>query len=193
MQVTSKKIDPKVKDILLLLGAGIFIAASIVMPGLPLLAKPYMDKKEEEEKNEWKKFNTWRLKQVMKRLYEQKFVEITYKNGSPVVEISEKGKQKLLKYELETMQLRQAKWDRKWRIIMYDIFSTKKREQRLFRKMLKQLRFFRLQKSVYMTAFPCADEIEYLRQLCNIGKEVVILTVSGIENEQAYKEYFGIS
>jgi hypothetical protein len=58
--------------------------------------------------------------------------------------------------------------------------------------MLKSLKFLRLQKSAYITPFICDDEIEYLRQFFNIGNEVIVLKITGIENEQVYKRYFGI-
>ena len=191
---TSIKIDPKVKDILLLLGAGTFLTASIIMPGLPLLAKPFLDAKREKERNEWKKFNSWRLKQVLKRLYDKKLVDISYgKDDVATVTISDEGRKRLLKYDLDNMKLKDNRWDGKWRIIIYDIFTGKKKEQEFFRRALKKLQFLKLQKSIYLTPFPYQNEIEYLRQVCDIGKEVLILTISGMENESVYKEYFGLS
>jgi len=62
----------------------------------------------------------------------------------------------------------------------------------LFQKALKKLNFLRIQKSVYICPYPCFDEIEYVRQLYNLGGEVTVLTVTGLENQQAYKEYFGL-
>jgi len=192
MRPPSTKIDPKVKEILTLLGAGTFLAASLIMPGLPMAIKPFLDERRKREENEWKKFNTWRLKQVLKRLHQQKLVDVVERNDMSIVKISEKGKKKLLKFNLEKMQLNHKKWDGKWRIIIYDIFTSKRQEAELFRRTLKRLKFLKLQRSVYLTPFKCHDEIEYLRQVCNIGKEVLILTVSGIENETAYREYFGV-
>lgn len=190
--IKEQKIDPKVKDVLLMLGAGTFIAASFVMPGLPLILKPFLDAKKEEKLNKWKKFNQWRLKQVLKRMYDKKLVEIMETKDGQTVKISDIGKKKLLKYNLEEMTLSERHWDGKWRIIIYDIFTGKKQERELFRRTLKRMKFLQLQKSVYLTPFKCVDEIEYLRQVCNVGKEVLILTVSEIENEKAYKEYFGL-
>lgn len=192
MRPPSNKIDPKVKDILILLGAGSFFAASLIMPGLPMVLKPFLDEKRKREANEWKKFNTWRLKQVLKRLRNQKLIEIVETNGEHIVKISDRGKKKILKFNIDDIELNQKSWDGKWRIVIYDIYTGKKQERELFRKTLKRLKFLRLQKSVYLTPFKCYDEIEYLRQVCNIGNEVLILTVSGIENESVYKEYFGI-
>lgn len=192
MRPPSTRIDPKVKEILTLLGAGTFIAASLIMPGLPMAIKPFLDERRKREENEWRKFNTWRLKQVLNRLHQQKLVEVVEREDMQIVKISDKGKKKLLKFNLEEIQLNHKKWDGKWRIIIYDIFTTKRQEAELFRKTLKRLKFLKLQRSVYLTPFRCYDEIEYLRQVCNIGKEVLILTVSGLENESAYREYFGV-
>ena len=192
MRPPSTKVDPKVKEILILLGAGTFLAASIIMPGLPMALKPFLDEKRRKEANEWKKFNTWRLKQVLKRMYDQKLIEVVEANGEHIVRVSDNGKRKLLRFDIDAMELNQKNWDGKWRIIIYDIYTSKKQERELFRKTLKRLKFLKLQKSVYLTPFNCYDEIEYLRQICNIGNEVLILTVSGIENESAYKEYFGV-
>ena len=111
-------INPKVKDVLLLIGAGSFVAASFVMPGLPLLAKPFLDKKRNEEMNAWKKFNTGRLKQVLKRLHEQKVVDVSETKDGFVVTITDKGKRKMLKYDLDEFSLTKKKWDKKWRIII---------------------------------------------------------------------------
>ncbi len=192
MRPPSKKIDPKVKEVLMLLGAGTFLAASIVMPNLPMVLKPFLDEKKKREENEWKKFNTWRLKQVLKRMHQQKLVEIVENNEEHIVKISENGKKRLLKFNLDEMELKDQKWDGKWRIIIYDILTGKKEEASLFRKTLKRLKFLKLQRSVYLTPFKCYDEIEYLRQVCSINTEALILTVSGLENEKAYREYFGI-
>ena len=187
------KKNPKVKDVLLLIGTGSFIAASFVMPGLPLLAKPLLDKKRNEEMNAWKKFNSGRLKQILKRLHEQKIVDISETKDGYIVAITEKGKRRMLKYNFDEFSLTKKKWDKKWRIIIYDVDESKKHIRKSFQAILKKLQLFQLQKSVYLTPYSCEDEIEYLKQIHNIGREVVILTVSGFENESAYKEYFGLS
>ncbi len=188
-----KRIDPRVRDVLALLGVGAFIAGSIIMPGLPVIARPFIARRKEEEKNEWKKFNKWRLKQVLKRLHEAKLVEISETKDGQIVKISDKGKRKLLKYKIDDLTLVKKRWDKKWRIIIYDVDESKKYLRDIFQLMLRKLEFLQLQKSVYMTPYPCENEIEYLRQVYDIGKDVVILTINGLENEQAYKEYFGLS
>lgn len=185
--VKEEKIDPRVKDILKLLGLGTILIAAVIMPGTAVLIKEYNKIKWEKDKKEWNKFNLWRLRQVIKRLQYQKVVEII----NDEVRITDKGRQKQLKFDLEKIEL-QKKTDGKWRIIIYDISNIKKSQRDLFRDVLKRLKFFRLQESVYLTPFVCDDEIEYLRQTFQIGSEVQVLKVSKLENDQVYRNYFGI-
>jgi DNA-binding PadR family transcriptional regulator len=187
-----KYINPKTKDVLLLLTTGTVIAASFLMPGAPLLLKPLTTRLKEQEEKEWKKYNPYRLKQMLKRLQKQKLVEVTSVNGEQLVTLSEKGKTKVLKFRLELLSLEEKKWDGKWRIVIYDILSKKYNQRALFHRVLKQMNFYQLQRSVYLTPYRCYDEVEYLRQVCGVGSEVLVLTISGLENEQAYKEYFGL-
>lgn len=186
-----EKINPTVKEVLLFLAAGAFIPAAILFPGLPLVIKPFLDYKKEKDYQKWKQFNQTRLKQSLRRLQSQKIIKVETTPQGEIVKITEKGKQKVLKFNLENLKLNR-KWDGKWRLVIYDIPKNKKKERNYFREILKRLDCFRLQKSVYLTPYPCENEIEYLRQYFGIGDEVKILKVANIENEQPYRDYFGI-
>lgn len=182
-----EKINPKVKDVLILLGAGVFLAGSLIMPGLPVVLKPILEEKRKREEKEWEKYNISRLRSLLKRLQAQKIVEIT--DGE--VKITDKGRRKVLKYNLENMEIKR-KTDGKWRVIIYDVANLKRYQRDIFRNMLDKLQFLRLQESVYLTPFVCDNEIQYLREMFEIGNEVLVLKVKEIENEEVYKNYFGI-
>lgn len=188
---------PSPKEVLKLLGAGVLITACFVAPGLPLaigaFAKGEREKEWKKLRKEWKKYNLSRLKQTLKRLYEQKTIEVVETKDGPIVKLTNKGKLRLLRYKLEEMQIKKPLiWDRKWRLIIYDIPKKKKKAQEVFRRILKGMKFLQLQKSVYLCPYPCEKEIEFLRELYGIGKYVVMLVVEKIENDKAYREYFGL-
>lgn len=193
MQKTPKKgkVNPKTKEILMLLAAGAFIPATILFPGLPLIIKPFLDYKKELDFQKWQQFNQSRLKQSLRRLKDQKVVEIVPYIGHDILKITEKGHKKIIQIKLESLKLTK-KWDGKWRLIIYDIPKHQKKERNYFRQMLKNLECLQLQKSVYLTPHPCEEEIEYLRQLFNVSNEVKILKVANLENEKPYRDYFGI-
>ncbi|MDO8487133.1 MAG: hypothetical protein Q7S45_02495 [Candidatus Curtissbacteria bacterium] len=186
----TKRADPRVKEVLILLGAGTFLAVSLVFPVLPLVAKPFLKSREEDDL-EWKKFNLWRLRALLARMKLQKLVEIASTSEGPVVKITEKGKKKVLNFRLGEMKLKES-WDGKWRVVMYDVPRQKKREADFLRLLLKKMKFLVLQKSVYLTPYPCEDEIEYLRQMLGLADDIKILKVARIENDSVYRDYFGI-
>lgn len=180
--------NPKVRDVLKVLGVTGFIAASLLMPGLPKILTPYYKKQQKH----WGHFNRRRLKAALRRLQRSGVIEESEHEGEIVFKITEKGKLKLFKYRLEDLQLNQHGWDRKWRLVAYDIPKGKKNQAEAFRTLLKKMSFYQLQKSLWLTPYSCANEIEFLKELYNLKNHVTILTLSRLEGETEYRKYFGI-
>ncbi|RJQ31216.1 MAG: hypothetical protein C4562_06490 [Actinobacteria bacterium] len=192
-----EKINPTVKDVLLILGVTSFVAASLIIPGLPMVAKPFVGyyRKREKEKRfkEWEKFNQARLRSLLKRLYKQKVVDFQEKDGQTVIILTDCGRKKVLSYHLEEMMVdKPPKWDGKWRIIIYDIKKEKKIVGEIFRKFLQKMQFLKLQRSVYLTPYKCDSQIEFLRQYYGLGEEVLYIVADKVENEEVYKRYFAL-
>lgn len=189
--------DPTVKGILLLLGVGTVLVGTILMPTLPMALKPIIDfykkRQRENDLKQWNRFNQARLKFVLKRLHQQKVVEISEEDGVSIIKLSDKGRVKFLKYKMEEIMVdKPPRWDGKWRLIIYDIRKEKRILSEIFRSFLKKMEFLKLQRSVYLTPYKCGEQIEFLRQYYGLDKEVLYLVVEKIENEKAYKDYFGI-
>lgn len=191
MNLSTVKLEPRVKEILKLLAAGAILSSTILIPGTAFIAglaiKEHENIQKKRQKAEWNKYNTWRLRQMLRRLEKQKMVVIS---GNSVI-ITKKGKTRLLEYDLLDMKLRE-KPDGKWRIIIYDVAELGKQQRDAFRGMLKRLKFLQIQKSVYITPFPCYEEIEYIRQRFGLSSEVKMIVATGLEETEAYNTYFGI-
>lgn len=187
---------PSTKEIIYLLGMGTLVAASFVAPGLTIaVGAIYKAKRRhewEENQKAWKKFNTALLKRNLKRLQEQKIVEIVEKNGQEVIKLTQKGHSKYLKFKMEDWSQKNRGWDGKWRLVIYDIGKLKKTNQENFRRILKQMNFWPLQESVYLTPYKCQEAVEYLKEYFDLGQEVIFLEISKLENENLYKQYFGL-
>ena len=187
---------PNSKEILYLLGMGTLLVGSILMPGLGTAAGAlYRAKRNhnwEQSQKGWKKFNLKLLRRNLRRLQKQKIVEVVDENGQEVIKLTQKGHTKYLRFKLEELSLKGKSWDGKWRLVLYDVSKLKKSAQENFRRTLKQINFYPLQKSVYLTPYKCTNEIEYLREYFNLSEEVLLLEISKLENEKYYKEYFNI-
>jgi DNA-binding PadR family transcriptional regulator len=177
--------------ILKLVGAGVFLAASLAIPNLPLALKPFLTNPHEYEV--WKRFNIPYLKRSLKRLQAQKLVEVAEGEGMQVVRITNAGRRKVLKYALDELVIEKPKnWDRKWRLVSYDIPANLKSLRNLFRDYLKAWGFYPLQESVFLHAYPCENEIEFLREYLGVGEFVRIFTVSKIENDASFRQFFDV-
>lgn len=105
------------------------------------------------------------------------------------VALSNSGKLKWDKLELE-QPLTMKKWDKKWRVVLFDIPLKHKKQGEVFRNHLKRLGFRQLQKSVWITPYPCATIIVALRQLYDIRYSVRLLEATAIDDELSLKLQF---
>lgn len=193
-------VKPKVKDVVAILGMAAAVGACLVVPAAPRVLIPiykYLDKKgEEAEERANTKFDKVRLWVVLRRLEKSSQVKIErLSDGTAEVTLTDKGKLKKLRFDLDDLaaNFHKRDWDGRWRIIIFDIPEKKRSRRDAFRQFLNRLRFYQLQKSVYLTAYPCENEIEYLRRVYELGDNVQILVVQTIENDSAYRLYFGLS
>ncbi len=176
---------PYSREILAILASGAIISAAFIVPGL---AKTFS-----QSVGVGKGYSKKRLKQTLKRLHKQKAIEVVETNDGQVVRITQKGFTKALKYKLDEMNIKEQKsWDKKWRIVIFDIPEGKKRLRDEFRKRLKQMGFYSLQESVFVHAYPCFDQVEFLRQIYGVDIEVTYIIATKIEGQDNLKEIFKI-
>ncbi|MBI3103418.1 hypothetical protein HYZ05_00600 [Candidatus Daviesbacteria bacterium] len=188
----SKKYAP-VADVLKLVGIGVFVAGSLVMPNLPLALKPFLDRQRKNEYRVWKRFNVPYLKRTLNRLEKQKLVEITEENNLQVVKITEGGKRRILKMAIDELAVEKPKiWDGRWTLVSYDLPSKIKNQRKILLEYLTAWGFYPLQESVFLHAYPCQKQIDFLRAYLGIGKYVRLFTVSKIENDKLFRDFFGV-
>ncbi len=194
------KIVPLTWEVLKLIGAVTLIGGVMMVPATAIVVTPVLkfakEKMEENEELKNTKFDKVRLWLILHRLERQKDVEISETaGGETTVKLTEKGRVRFLKYKLEQMPQSFAKknWDGRWRIIVFDVPEKERGKRDNFRNFLNSLKFYQLQESVYLAPYPCEKEIEFLRQYYGLGKKVQVLVSSGLEDDSAYKAYFGVS
>lgn len=182
-----------VKDVLTLLGVGTVLSLSLLSPTALLLAKPFLDVKEDREWDEWKQFNPSYLRRTIERMRQEKLVTVAQQDGKEVVELTKNGKRRILKFSLETLSVEKPRtWDRYWRLVLYDVSDKRKFLRDLFRQTLKTLGFYQLQESVWLYPYPCEPYIAFLREYYGVGNEVIYLIATKLEDDTPYRIYFGV-
>ena len=134
-----------------------------------------------------------RLRQIVKRLADQEVISFKQKGEETVVKITEKGKQKILRFNIDNLQIKQPrKWDGKWRIVIFDIPEYKKKAREALRWKLKELGFYQLQKSAFLYPFECKDEITFITANYEIKNDTKYIVAEEIEEEEFFKSWFGV-
>lgn len=179
-----KRLGKNQQKILLILSAGIALGLNRSFSGHFRILKNF--------KWQWDKINDYCLNSAIKSLYKSNLINLKEKNhGEIIATINDRGKKQILIYKLDKMKLRKTKtWDKKWRVIIFDIPESQRVLRDILRHRLNQLDFYELQKSVYVTPYSCEKEIKFLVEIYNLKKYVRVITAKSIDSEIHILKYF---
>ena len=85
------------------------------------------------------------------------------------------------------------KWDKKWRVLIFDIPDKRTLVRNQIRRNLRSVGFMRLQNSVWVYPYDCEDFVTLLKAKLKIGKDVLYLIVEELEYDKQVKSYFGLT
>jgi DNA-binding transcriptional regulator PaaX len=107
--------------------------------------------------------------------------------------LTEKGKSVIGRLEKTNYKIKKPKhWDKKWRLVIFDIKEYKRETRDQIRDTLIQIGFLKLQNSVWVYPYDCEDLITLLKADFAIGREVLYIIADQIENDAIIKKYFGL-
>lgn len=186
LKYKDNKLYPAVRELLHILAAAGAIGISFAFPKAGATIGSLLLKDTQ--------YQGWRINQITNQLIDRKFIEIVYNNDNTItVIITKNGMVRALKYQLDSMEIHKPRrWDKKWRVIIFDIPEKYKKIREIFRNRLQQLNLYQLQESVYVYPYPCFDEIEFLRELYGIPSKVLYLLVDKIEDDEFLKNRFDL-
>ncbi len=146
------------------------------------------------DSNRWKKYKNRRVADTFSRLKKQGHIEIQRHNNQIYIHLTPKGKALAGWLQIDALQIKRPKrWDHKYRIIMFDIDQLRKSHREAFRGKLKELGFYPLQKSVWIHAFDCKDEVALLKDFFGLtDREVRYMYVDEIGDDKEARKFFNL-
>ena len=110
------------------------------------------------------------------------------------IALTKEGRKLAGKYQIDDLSIaRPKKWDKKWRLIIFDIPATSNIIRDVFRGKLKEFGFCQLQKSIWIYPFECKEEIKLLREFLGAdSKQIQVLEVSKMEDDSHLRKIFGL-
>jgi len=137
------------------------------------------------------------MKDAVGNLKRRRLIEIiSEKDGRIRVNLTNKGMKRVKEFAFDKLVIQKPKkWDRKWRVVIFDIPTQPKRlnsARAALRGKIKELGFRKLQKSVWVHPYPCEDEILLVGEIFNVTKYIEILVVEKMLHDLKAKSFFDV-
>jgi CRISPR-associated endonuclease Cas2 len=140
-----------------------------------------------------RKFDKRKFRSTVRYMRDKEYIGFKEKGDEITLTLLEKGHEKALKYSVEDMKIEiPAVWDKKWRLVLFDIPEEQRLARNVLKEKLDELGFAVIQKSVYAYPYACHNELDFLRALYNIAPYVKLMVVEKIEDEELLKKRFGL-
>lgn len=169
-----------VNALLKLVAGGAVLGLALVAPNIiQLLDRPsrkYFERLDEQSRER-------EIRRAMYYARRRGFLSIaeSYEHG---MRITDKGRQYVRATDLEKLAIPIPKqWDRRWRIVFYDIPESHRAARRALIKKLGNLGFHQLQRSVLVFPYPCRPEIEAVVAVHKIQRYVSYIETDHIDQQ----------
>lgn len=160
----------KPKDILLLGLANLLDATEEIQDPFHIISSSY------KSMYGWvpRKYKKHNFYQLVSRSFKTQLIEKVEKAGEVYIRITSKGKNEIQR-DFPMLSLQNRKWDRRWRIVMFDIEEIKKQVRERLRIKLKELGFGMLQKSVFISPHDMLKDFSEFAALTGIKDYLYLL------------------
>src|SRR3990167_10237133 len=121
------------------------------------------------------------LRRTITYMKHYRLVTGDYEHG---LQLTAKAKQRLERISFdEAFILHPKTWDKKWRIIFFDIPEPEKSNRDAFAAKLRRLGFKVLQRSVFVHPFPCRKQVEKVAEHYGVTRFVSYIETDHLDNE----------
>jgi hypothetical protein len=149
---------------------GVEVAAPNAVQALGFLLKKTKAKDSNHEK-------------IMKELKRQGLVQATYEQDHMSFTITPAGVYRLQLVIINEIEIpKPAAWDKKWRVVTFDVPVRRSKERAYFTSRLQHLGFVMLQRSMWAHPFESFEEIQLLASHYNIMRYCTLFEVSKFDD-----------
>lgn len=141
---------------------------------------------------EWKRIGKAQAERSIDKLYRSNMINLKQQpDGTWKMILTERGRKKVLYYKIDSMKIaRPKRWDKKWRLVLFDIPEKQRGSRDAFRSWIKKLGFIELQESVFVLPYDCRDEFDFMVEFLSLRSHVRYAVAEEIDNEDYLKRRF---
>lgn len=131
-------------------------------------------------------------KTVLNRLERQGLIYCDERNGKQYARTTKRGEQ-LLAISNGMQPHRPKRWDKRWRVVLFDIPERRRKTRDSLRHFMSDYGFVRLQDSAWVYPYDCEDLIALAKAHYRLGASVLYMVVEEIENDVHLRNHFSLS
>ena len=122
-------------------------------------------------------------KKLLNELRRQGLVHISQFDDEVSFTLTPAGIHRLQQSIVNELEIpRPKQWDKKWRVVTYDIPVRQSRQRQNFTSHLQNLGFFMLQRSLWIHPFPCFEQVEQLAGHYNVLRYCSLFEISKLKS-----------
>ena len=142
----------------------------------------------------WKDISKQATDRAVAGLYESRLLEAhENSDGTTTLVLSEEGRKRALPYHMQYTKIRpKGPWDKKWRIVLYDVPEDEREARDALRDHLTQLGFRKLQHSASIYPHECKNEVDFFIELLDIRKYVRFIVADSVDDAPYWRHKFNL-
>ncbi len=131
---------------------------------------------------------------ILARLKMKGEIEFVEHDGKRCVRLTRRGEESLAmeQQRLSLLAHKPRKWDRRYRLILFDVPEKRKKTREILRHHVQEVGFLRVQDSAWIYPYNCEEFVALLKADLHIGKDVLYAVVEEIENDVWIRKHFGL-
>ncbi len=138
-----------------------------------------------------KRYPRRRLRETLSRMKRKGLITFEQHNGRNVPRLTQKGKAEAKKLAVGMYAIKiPFRWDKKWRIVIFDIPEKRKGLREHVRRLVSTMGFFRLQDSVWVFPYDCEEVVALLKLDLKVGKDLIYIIADAVEFDKPLRLHF---
>jgi len=132
-----------------------------------------------------------RVHETVSRMRRKRLIEFREIRGKRYPRLTKRGEEHMRHLQTGVIQIAKPRvWDGKWRIVIFDIRENQSSVRTKVRRLLQQLGFLQLQKSVWVHPYDCEELIALIKADLHVGRNILYIIADVIEYDKPLRDYF---
>ena len=140
------------------------------------------------------KIDKVKIRNGIRNLNREKFIRKKQNyDGSIAVSITEKGRLRVLSMRFKNLKDKKEVWDKRWRMVAFDIPEEYKKGRNALRYRLRTAGFHEFQESLFLYPYDCKREIDDFVKLFKLEKYVRFATLDFVDNQDWLQKIYKLN